>query len=71
VLCFYCDHGIENWEEDDEPWAEHARLSPNCSYLLLNRGIQFVNKACGLRNDVAPQNNQEARIELIVFKIEL
>lgn len=60
MLCFYCEECIENWEEGDEPWTEHARFSSNCGYLLLNKGKQFVDKVCGLKN-VAPENNQEAR----------
>lgn len=25
VRCFWCDGLIERWEEDDEPWREHAK----------------------------------------------
>jgi hypothetical protein len=43
VKCFYCDGGLRNWESGDEPWLEHARWFPNCSFLILNKGETFVN----------------------------
>jgi len=36
-----------DWEDNDEPWKEHARWSKACSYVLLNKGKNFVDKACG------------------------
>jgi len=47
TLCFYCFEGYQNWEEDDDPWAEHARQSPFCAHVLLCKGLQFVKDACG------------------------
>ncbi|XP_041461500.1 baculoviral IAP repeat-containing protein 7-B-like [Lytechinus variegatus] len=41
--CFYCGGGIECWEEDDEPWCEHARNFPTCKWLLDVKGEDFVN----------------------------
>jgi len=37
VKCFYCSGGLCNWEEGDEPFAEHARLYPTCQFILLNQ----------------------------------
>lgn len=61
MLCFCCSQGLKDWEDDDEPWTEHARWSPTCSYVLLSKGKDFVDKARGVKNDVA-KINQEARI---------
>lgn len=61
MLCFCCSQGLKDWEDDDEPWTEHARWSPTCSYVLLSKGKHFVDKACGVRDEV-PKINQEARI---------
>nr|XP_054753923.1 baculoviral IAP repeat-containing protein 3-like [Lytechinus pictus] len=41
--CFYCGGGVECWEEDDEPWCEHARNFPTCTWLLDMKGEEFVN----------------------------
>jgi hypothetical protein len=38
VKCFYCDGGLRNWEESDDPWAEHSRWFPQCPFVLLNKG---------------------------------
>ena len=35
VKCFSCNICIKDWEPFDQPWGEHARLSPNCSYLKM------------------------------------
>ncbi|XP_011677378.1 baculoviral IAP repeat-containing protein 2 isoform X2 [Strongylocentrotus purpuratus] len=42
--CFYCNGGIENWEEDDEPWSEHARNFPKCEWLIEMKGKAFVDE---------------------------
>ncbi|XP_067929371.1 uncharacterized protein [Watersipora subatra] len=42
VRCFYCLGGIKGWTAHDEPWEEHARWFPDCSYLLNKKGIEYV-----------------------------
>lgn len=64
MLCFCCSQGLKDWEDDDEPWTEHARWSPTCTYVLLSKGKDFVDKACGVKKDVA-NIKQEARIILV------
>lgn len=44
VVCFCCNESLSNWENVDEPWKEHARCSPNCSFLLLSKGREFVDE---------------------------
>lgn len=43
--CFHCNGGLCNWEEDDDPWIEHARWFYNCDFLHLNKGSDFI-KSC-------------------------
>ncbi|CAK1555295.1 unnamed protein product [Leptosia nina] len=45
VRCFYCDGGLGKWEAGDVPWREHARWFPQCGYVLLLKGQQFVDSA--------------------------
>ncbi|XP_038213958.1 baculoviral IAP repeat-containing protein 7-B [Zerene cesonia] len=45
VRCFYCDGGLGKWEAGDIPWREHARWFPQCGYVLLLKGQQFVDSA--------------------------
>lgn len=44
VRCFHCGNGLRNWEKDDIPWNEHARWYPECSYVLLKKGQDFIDK---------------------------
>lgn len=42
VRCFHCDGGLKHWDPHDDPWTEHARWFPQCSYVLLVKGPEFV-----------------------------
>ncbi|CAG7824591.1 unnamed protein product, partial [Allacma fusca] len=35
VKCFYCGGGLRNWESSDDPWVEHARWFPRCTFVVL------------------------------------
>lgn len=50
VRCFHCDGGLKEWEPQDEPWREHARWFPNCPFLLLVKGQEYVNGVQRLYN---------------------
>lgn len=40
--CFQCGGGLRNWEAGDDPWVEHARWFPQCSFVRQNRGQRFI-----------------------------
>ena len=42
VRCFHCGIGLRNWEEDDDPYVEHGRWSPNCQYIKNRKGQEFI-----------------------------
>ncbi|KAK3577776.1 hypothetical protein CHS0354_010979 [Potamilus streckersoni] len=42
VQCFYCGGGLKQWQSDDDPWIEHIRWYPNCSYVHKKKGREFV-----------------------------
>lgn len=44
VRCFHCGNGICNWENGDVPWEVHAIFYPKCSYVLLTKGQEYVDK---------------------------
>lgn len=44
VRCFHCGNGLRNWEKDDDPWEEHARWYPECNYVLVKKGQEFIDK---------------------------
>ncbi|ELU01278.1 hypothetical protein CAPTEDRAFT_50267, partial [Capitella teleta] len=42
VTCFFCGVQIHKWEPHDEPWTEHAKWCPHCSYVRRHKGDAFV-----------------------------
>ncbi|XP_070202759.1 baculoviral IAP repeat-containing protein 7-B-like [Littorina saxatilis] len=40
--CFFCGGGLKNWEAPDDPWIEHARHFPKCTYIRVRKGHRFV-----------------------------
>ena len=42
VKCFYCDGGLRDWGEDDNPWVEHAGWFNKCGFMRLTKGDQFI-----------------------------
>jgi len=42
VKCFYCNGGLQNWRQNDDPWHEHAKWYPTCEFLLQQRGPEFI-----------------------------
>lgn len=41
VVCFSCGGGIRAWEDDDDPWEQHALYFGHCSYLRLVKGYDY------------------------------
>ena len=44
VKCWYCNGGLQNWEQDDQPWEEHAKWFPRCEFVLQQKGANYVNQ---------------------------
>ncbi|XP_044761235.1 death-associated inhibitor of apoptosis 1-like [Coccinella septempunctata] len=42
TLCFFCGGGLKDWDEDDDPWEQHALWFPKCNFLLLKKTPAFV-----------------------------
>lgn len=56
-----------DWKVQDDPWEEHARNFPNCGFVLLNKGREYVNI---IRNNMKLNKKKltkEANISLINF----
>jgi hypothetical protein len=43
VQCFHCGLILSNWLIGDCPFREHAKFSNNCTFLLLSKGVNFIN----------------------------
>jgi len=53
VKCFLCRVQLNDWKSDDSPRDEHARLSPNCPFVLGQRtyNIPIIESPYKIRPD--------------------
>lgn len=42
VKCFYCNGGLSNWEQGDDPWLEHKKYFPECGFVLFNKSVDSI-----------------------------
>nr|XP_010947620.1 baculoviral IAP repeat-containing protein 1 isoform X1 [Camelus bactrianus]XP_010947621.1 baculoviral IAP repeat-containing protein 1 isoform X1 [Camelus bactrianus]XP_045368339.1 baculoviral IAP repeat-containing protein 1 isoform X1 [Camelus bactrianus] len=42
VRCFSCGGCLGNWEEDDDPWKEHAKWFPKCEFLQCKKTSEEI-----------------------------
>ena len=42
MKCYFCGVGLKNFMHHDDPWEEHARWSPNCIYLKIEKGETYI-----------------------------
>uniref|UniRef100_A0A1A7YLH5 E3 ubiquitin-protein ligase XIAP n=1 Tax=Iconisemion striatum TaxID=60296 RepID=A0A1A7YLH5_9TELE len=43
VLCFRCGGGLKGWQPGENPWEQHAKYYPGCSFVLAEKGVEFIN----------------------------
>ncbi|GLH15880.1 Death-associated inhibitor of apoptosis 2 [Gryllus bimaculatus] len=60
TLCFHCGKDVCEWTSNDDPWVEHALFSPKCSYVLLNKGIGFVDNVFKMRG--SPKSKKDLKL---------
>ncbi|KAM6156525.1 baculoviral IAP repeat-containing protein 1 [Erethizon dorsatum] len=42
VQCFSCGGCLGNWEEEDDPWQEHAKWFPRCEFLQSKKSSEEI-----------------------------
>ncbi|XP_073838705.1 death-associated inhibitor of apoptosis 1 [Musca autumnalis] len=42
VKCFSCGGGLKDWDDDDEPWEQHALWMNKCRFVKLMKGDAFI-----------------------------
>lgn len=42
VRCFHCNGGLRTWQKEDDAWFEHAKWFPQCQFVQLVKGDQYV-----------------------------
>ena len=70
VRCFHCGNGLRNWEKDDDPWQEHAKWYPECNYVILKMGQEYID---GVRREKIPtkKNSSTAKALTNITEEEL
>ena len=48
VRCFHCGLVLHSWEPTGMPWHAHARYSPSCAYLIVEKGIDWIQLYAGI-----------------------
>ncbi|XP_068008201.1 E3 ubiquitin-protein ligase XIAP isoform X3 [Melanerpes formicivorus] len=43
VVCFHCGGGLQEWKENEDPWDQHAKWFPGCSFVRNEKGMEFIN----------------------------
>lgn len=44
VICFSCGGGLRDWDENDDPWEQHALWFSKCEYLQLVKGQEYIDQ---------------------------
>lgn len=60
VCCFSCGGGLKDWEENDDPWEQHAMWYGKCEYLKLMKGTAFIEKMSKQREDIYKRSSESA-----------
>lgn len=47
VQCFYCGGSLHKWLPGDDPWKEHAKSYPDCTFLNLMKTPEYVRRVNG------------------------
>ncbi|KAJ8972432.1 hypothetical protein NQ314_000188 [Rhamnusium bicolor] len=37
VKCFFCNKSLDGWDSTDDPWEEHLKHAPKCSYAKITK----------------------------------
>lgn len=52
VCCFCCGGGLKDWEENDDPWEQHAMWYGKCEYVKLMRGNEYITEMAKQREEI-------------------
>lgn len=57
TVCFECNGGLKDWEDNDDPWEQHALWFPTCKFLLNTKGQDFIDH---IKQKFKPDSKQHA-----------
>ncbi|TDG50392.1 hypothetical protein AWZ03_003297 [Drosophila navojoa] len=56
VRCFSCGGGLKDWDDNDEPWEQHALWLGQCRFLKLIKGQLFIDSVMAAATEAAKQD---------------
>lgn len=42
VICFWCDGALEKFSKRDDPFVEHAKWYPGCTFVRMTKGEEYI-----------------------------
>lgn len=57
VVCFSCGGGLRDWDENDDPWEQHALWFSKCEYLKLVKGQEYIDAVKAKQNKLDAEKN--------------
>ncbi|CAB3387126.1 Hypothetical predicted protein [Cloeon dipterum] len=42
AICYHCNLGLKDWDQNDDPFIQHCKWNSSCQYLLMRKGQDFV-----------------------------
>lgn len=70
VKCFKCNGGLCKWQQNDDPWVEHAKYYPLCEFVIENKSELFI-KICGEMLEIESENRKLiANFDLLCSRVK-
>ncbi|KAK4883074.1 hypothetical protein RN001_006393 [Aquatica leii] len=52
TICFHCGGGLKDWEDDDNPWEQHAKWFSKCNFVRIQKGQEYISEICSKQEAV-------------------
>lgn len=56
VRCFSCGGGLKDWDDNDEPWEQHALWLGQCRFVKLIKGQLYIDSVVAAAAEAAKQD---------------
>ncbi|XP_023169809.1 death-associated inhibitor of apoptosis 1 [Drosophila hydei] len=64
VRCFSCGGGLKDWDDNDEPWEQHALWLGQCRFVKLIKGQLYIDGVAAAAAQAAKQDEEKEQEQL-------
>ncbi|ALC43259.1 th [Drosophila busckii] len=64
VRCFSCGGGLKDWDDNDEPWEQHALWLSQCRFVKLIKGQTFIDSIAAVASNAKGGESEEKPLEV-------